>query len=121
MKNIMKRITTFLFLGGIELFFYMKLRPQDLEIFFFFWIFIYGALLILNIFNVDTIDIGAAIGTNKDNGAQIGYLSSKAAQIVTKTKPSAGRMTGGILDPMNIIYLCLVLMNIIAYIKVMPK
>jgi hypothetical protein len=114
----LKHVFRLFILGVIELVSYIIFKPQDLETFFFAWTLIPFAFLILNIVNVELIDVGASIGTSQNNSSQIGYLGSKAAEILTNSSPRAKRIVGGILDPLNLAYIFSIIANIIGMMLV---
>lgn len=110
-----KRVLSMAIPGLIECLVYFIVRTNNHEMFFFIWIFVFGLLLIYNIFFTGTNDdppkgMGCAftVSSSTDN-------SKNKIFEVSKTK---NRVLGGIKDPINMIYLLYTIANIIGYIVV---
>lgn len=118
MGRIIKRSLGLIIFAGIETYFYFKYKPKDLEMFFMIWGLIAIALLLYNIFNVKYD------GPTMSVRNTINSLNQSMASSLEKTYEKDRKTTrscGGIRDPINLIYLFFVILNVIGYIIVMPK
>lgn len=101
---------------GIEICTYLIIRPKNLEMFFFIWIFILTFILFYNVLftgagNIPPKSIPcAAIFSNKTGHKKENFFKSSRAK---------DKLLGGINDPINMIYLVGIVINIIAYRIVM--
>jgi hypothetical protein len=117
MGRIIKRSLGMIIFAGIEAYFYFKYKPKDLEMFFMIWGLIAMAFLLYNIFNVKCDLSMMSLGTKNSLPHFTGSFLEK---IYAKDRKTT-RNHGGIRDPINLIYLLLVIVNIIGYTIVMPK
>ena len=119
MLKLIKKAKWIIIFIVIELYFYFKKQPDNLELFFMVWGVIYLALLIFNIFNVKS-DVGL-IGIGGDDQTIYANLTGAMAEIEYGTKKNKQRTCGGLLYYMNLVYIILIAINSIGYIIVMPK
>ena len=119
MREFIKRAIWIIICILIELYSYFKNLPNDLELFFMIWGFVYLALLLFNIFNVKS-DVGL-IGIGGDDQTIYSNLAGAMAEIEYGTKKNKQRTSGGLRDYMNLVYIFLIAINSIGYIIVMPK
>lgn len=114
MKKFIKKFIGVVIFVAIESYFYFSNQPNNLEMFFMLWIFIALTLLLFNIFNVD----GRSVGFDgKANNFVYGFGATKG----NATDKTRFRSLGGVFDPINLCYIVCVIVNIIAYIIVIPK
>jgi len=106
----------------VELYFYSKTSPSDLELFFFGWGFIYIALFLYNSFSV-TFEGSYMSTTGRSKGNIINVLNLHRENIKkSKSDRNCIKQTiGGISDRFNLLYLVLFLINVIFYILTMPR
>lgn len=84
MIKLIKKLKWIIIFIAIELYYYFKTKPDNLELFFMVWGFIYLALLLFNIFNVKS-DIGL-IGIGGDDQTIYANLAGAMAEIEYGTK-----------------------------------
>lgn len=114
MKRFIKKYKGVIIFAAIESSFYFAMPPNNLEIFFITWVFIAVTLLLFNIFNVD----GRSVGFDgKANNFVFGFGANKT----DSSDKTRFRSLGGVFDPINLCYLVCIIVNIMAYIIVMPK
>lgn len=120
MWSVIKKLRGIIIFAATESYFYYKLKPKDLEMFFMVWAIISLFLLLYNIFNV-TSDFSIANfdprGISSDRTDQTGWLLEK----MYGTDKSKTRNYGGLFDPINLLYLVFLIANVIGYMIVMPK
>lgn len=118
MNRVIKKSRGIFIFAAIETYFYFKFRPKDLEMFFMIWGFISLVLLLYNIFNVKYDGPMISVGSSSQSSTQsMGSFLEK----IYATDKNKTRNGGGILDPINLLYLFFVIANVIGYIFVMPK
>lgn len=103
----------------IELCFYFKIQPNNLELFLMIWNSLYLGLLLLNIFNVKS-DVGL-IKLREDDNAVYANLAGSLIEIESEPQKNNQQSYEGFLDYMNLVYIFLIIINSIGYIFVMPK
>lgn len=122
--KFMKKRVGYLLLGAIEIIAYVYTKPNDLEMFFMGWGFFFFVLLVYNIFNVFADGSMSAIGGSLSGGASGAgrqVLDGKLAESLYSENKNDKREGGGLLDPSNIAFLILTLVNVVGYVIVMPK
>ena len=119
--KLLKKYVGYLLLGVIEIIAYFYMMPHNLEMFFMGWGLFFFALLIYNIFNVFADGSMASVGDGFAGNAGKQVLVSKLAESLYGENKNDKREGGGLLDPSNIFFLILTFINIVGYIKVMPK
>lgn len=117
MKRFIKKIIGIAILAGIEVFSYFKIKPTNLEMFFFVWSFISLLLLLYNIFNASLHRTGVG------GHAAASYVNFAGSSVAEKkdSNVSKKRSGGGLYDPINWVYSFLLIGNIIGYITFMPR
>jgi len=117
---MIKRIKFGIIIFAVEVFFLYRSINHDLELFFMIWGFVFLAILIYNVFNiVSNGGVGAVMSNN-----QYGQSSSLHGLFIEKSMggdSSNKRQGGGLLDPLNMVFALMVILNIVGYIIVMPK
>lgn len=103
----------------IELCFYFKIQPDNLELFLMIWNSLYLGLLLLNIFNIKS-DVGL-IKLKEEDKVVYANLAGSLIEIESETKKNNQQIYEGLLDYMNLVYIFLIIINSIGYIFVMPK
>lgn len=117
--KVLKHFLPFIILGVVEGLSYLYLKPSNYEVFFMGWSLFFLFLLIYNVFNVKSDDIKSVGGLH--SGAGNPGLNLKLAEEASKNKLSNIKFGGGLLDPSNIQFVFLLVINIICYIRVMPQ
>lgn len=115
MKGFLKKFIGIIIFIGIESYFYFKKQPKDLETFFIVWALIAIILLVFNIFSLNGTTVG--FGGRANNYL---YNFTKSSN-KNGTDKKNSKVSGGIFDPKNIIYLLCAIANIAAYIIVIRK
>jgi len=121
---MLKRLLKYLYLiivVLIELFFYLKSRPENLEAFFMLWGFIYLVLLLFNVFNIKSDGALMGIGGTGIGGSSYGHSMGWLAEKMYGTEKSKYRSGGGLFDSLNLVYLIFIIINVLLYIRVMPR
>ncbi|MDH8676526.1 hypothetical protein QE109_00130 [Fusibacter bizertensis] len=118
MLSILARFKWFFMIIAVELFFYSRAQPENYELFFFGWGLLSFLLLINNIFRRS--DRMPMLGAGANSSTRYAYMSTALVeeQFEEGKKKKFG---GGIFDFVNLSYLILLVVNIIAYILIMPK
>ncbi|WP_432402443.1 hypothetical protein [Wukongibacter sp. M2B1] len=116
---MVKRFIPIIILVSIEIYFYLKTDPKNLEMFFMIWGAISLALLFYNIINVQ--DSGTMrfldMSSNRDASKFTGLLLERWYA----TDKNKKRSFGGLFDPVNIQWIFAVIANVVGYILVMTK
>jgi hypothetical protein len=112
MKTLLKGV---IFLS-IEFYFYSKTSSAGLESFFFGWGFLFLALFIYSTF-------GAAFegSTMSSSGGIMNVKNQHRENVKRSLSGRSNQAFSGILDRKNILYLVLLIINIIGYIRIMPR
>jgi hypothetical protein len=97
----------------IEVLFYFKIKPRNLEMFFMVWAFIALALLLSNIFKVNEDNPMPGLGEADSSN----YANLANAFIERKYGSEKRESTNNVplFDPINLAYLILLIANIIGY------
>ncbi len=117
MRYFLRRFRGIIVFAAVEVFFFFRIRPSDLEMFFFVWAFISLILLLYNIFNVNV----PLTGLGGNSRTTYANLASTFAEKKYDSGNSKKRSGGGLRDSINLLYLLFLVANIVGYIIVMPK
>lgn len=118
MRRLIKKLMGIIIFASIETYFYFKFKPKDLEMFFMIWGLISLILLLYNIFNVKYHGSRISVDTA---GQSLGQSTGDFLEKIYGTSKNKSRSLGGIKDPINLLYLFFVIVNVIGYVLVMPK
>lgn len=117
MKSFLKNLKLISIFLVIECFFYLQIRPKNLEMFFMVWGFISFILLLYNVFDVKTDGSLFLLGSHTETGgiskSIISSISAEKEYAICRNKSS-----GGLLDLINLVCLTMLIFNIIGYIFV---
>lgn len=117
MNMVIKKFKGIIIFTAIETYFYLKFRPKNMEMFFMIWGLIAIALLLYNIFNVKYDVPMMSLGSKNS----LPHFTGSFLEKIYAPDRKETRNRGGIRDPINLIYLFFVIVNVIGYILVMPK
>jgi hypothetical protein len=126
----MKSLIEFLIFLSVEGYFFRKVynsrfNPHafDLETFFFGWGLVFISLFLFSAFNVSTEgNMTGAIGSmSKTNNAANSRLTGLHAERTLSGERRSTSLKGGIKERVNLVYLVMFVINVLGYIKFMPK
>lgn len=129
-EMLMKSIIKFVVLLSIEGYFFQKVYQSrfdssafDLESFFFGWGFLFLALFLFNAFNVSTDgNMTGVIGSlDKNNSVANSRLTGIHSERTLAGENRNTRFIGGLKDRISLVYLLLFIVNVLGYIKFMPR
>ena len=116
MKKFLNTLKWLLVVIGIEYLLYIKIQPEDMELFYFVWGFIYTAMLLCNVFNVDSGGIFLTASYSEVDGTTKAMLDGALLEKDLKGKVKNNYLYG--LDSLNVAYLIAVLLNVAGYCMV---
>ncbi|QXM05503.1 hypothetical protein [Crassaminicella indica] len=103
MGKLIKKAKGIIIFAIIELFFYFKLQPKNLELFFMVWTLIPFALLLFNVFNVKSD--GSLIGLGFNDQSRYANLAGTMSEKEYNTSKDKLKTYSVIFDPINLIYI----------------
>ncbi len=115
----LKKIRIPLIVGIVEIISYIKFNPapESLKDFFFIWMIIGIALLLLNIFNMDSNSTSAlsVLMSGSSSGSSYGRVAGSTAEHMYKKDKDNVRKNGGLFDPKNLSYILFAIINLIVF------
>jgi len=105
----------------IEFYFYQKTSTTGLETFFFGWGFLFMTLFLYSVFSI-TFE-GSSMSSVGGGKSNIVNVAEQHRQNVERSllDKSSRYLISGIRDKGNLLYLALFIINVIGYIRIMPK
>lgn len=107
----------------MEVLSYIIFDIENLEMFFGIWIAIFTFIFLFNFFNIVADAKVAKIGKGFSAGGHLSViaLTSKLAEATHGENRQYNREKSKLLDPLNITLICVIALNIISYILIIPK
>ena len=103
----------------IEYLFYIKMKPKDMELFYFVWGFIYMAMLLCNVFNVDSSGIFLTASYSEVDGTNKAILDGILLEKDLNSNVDNRTKYRYLLDSLSLAYFIAILLNIVGYCLVM--